>query len=101
MDITPAEAAKTEAAKQAVILLFMLLGILAVMAVQQPDFLRTLRMRVAAASNRVLSSLSRRAGHISMGIELQTGVQEYSLPYKLSQLRDMASRKYKEESDGS
>ena len=100
MDTTPAEAAKSEAAKQAVIMLFAILTMAFVMAITQPDFLRTLRMRVAAASSRLLSWAARRAGHTSMGIELQTGTQQYSVPYSLSRFRDMASRKYKEESDG-
>ena len=97
---TPVEAAKSEAAKQAVIMLFAILTMAFVMAITQPDFLRTLRMRVAAASSRLLSSAARRAGHTSMGIELTTGRQTYELPFHLSRLRDMASRKYKEESDG-
>lgn len=91
---TPSEAAKAEAAKQAVILLFMIIGILVVMALQQPDFLRTWRMRLAAASRQLLSWLARKAGHTSMGIELSTGTQAYSLPYLLSKMRDRAKDMY-------
>ena len=91
---TPSEAAKAEAAKQAVMLLFMIIGVLAVMALQQPDFLRTWRMRLAAGSRRLLSFLARRAGHTFMGIELTTGTQQYSLPLMLSNLRDKMSDAY-------
>ena len=96
----PMETAKSEAAKQAVIFVFAVLTMLVIMATTNPDFLRTLRMRVAVVSSRMLSWMSRKVGHTSMGIELQTGAQRYEISYKLSQLRDMASRKYKEESDG-
>ena len=96
----PMETAKSEAAKQAVIFFFAVLTMLVIMATTNPDFLRTLKMRVAAVSSRTLDWLSHAAGHTSMGIELQTGVQKYAIPYRLSRLRDMASRKYKEVSDG-
>lgn len=94
---TPAEAAKAEAAKQAVILAFTVIAVLVVMAVQDPDFLRTQRMRLAAASRRLLTSLARQAGHTSMGIELQTGSEQYHLPLLLSRLRDRASKAYDRE----
>lgn len=94
---TPAEAAKSEAAKQAVILLFMMAGMIAVMAVQDPDFLRTLRMRLAAASSRLLDVLAHHTGHSSMGVELATGKQSYNLPYRLSLLRDKCRRFYYKE----
>jgi hypothetical protein len=100
METTPAQAAKSEAAKQLVILLFAILTMISVMAITQPDFLRTLRMRVAAVSSRLLSSAARRAGLTSMEIELRTGLQKYELPFHLSRLRDTATRIYNEESDG-
>src|SRR5208337_241448 len=94
MSETPAQVAKAEAAKQAVILVFAGATILLVMAVHNPDFLRTCRMRVAAESSRLLTCLARRAGHTSMGIELQTGSRQYSLPLALSRLRDKAAGMY-------
>jgi hypothetical protein len=94
MDSTPAQEAKKEAAKQAVGLAFMIAGVLIYMSVTDPDFAKTWRMRLAAASGRLLSSLSRRAGAMSMRTELRTGIQEYTLPYLLSRLRDRASSIY-------
>ena len=97
MSETPAQAAKAEAAKQAVILVFAGLTILLVMAVHNPDSLRTCRMRVAAESRRLLTSLAQRAGHTSMGIELAAGTQQYHLPYLLSTMRDKAQAAYDRE----
>jgi hypothetical protein len=98
-DQSPSSVAKAEAAKQAVILIFAVLTMLFIMATTNPDFLKTWRMRAAAGSSRLLSFLSRKAGHTSMGIELTTGTQQYSLPYALSRLRDTATRIYNEESN--
>ena len=91
---SPGAVAKTEAAKQAVILVFAVLTILLVMAVHNPDSLRTCRMRVAEGSRRLLTSLAQRAGHTSMGIELAAGTQQYHLPYLLSTMRDKAQAAY-------
>ena len=91
---SPAQIAKAEAAKQAVILVFAVATILLVMAVHDPDFLRTCRMRAAAESRRLLTSLARRAGHTSMGIELAAGTRQYHLPYLLSTMRDKAQAAY-------
>jgi hypothetical protein len=96
---TPAQIARAEAAKQAVILAFAVITLLVIMALHEPDFLRTQRMRAAAASRRLLTSLARRAGHTSMGIELQTGSEQYSLPLFLSRLRDKASELYDRDRD--
>lgn len=96
----PIEAAKSEAAKQAVILLFAVVTMVSVMVITQPDSFRTLKMRLAAGSSRLLSFLSRRAGHTSMGIELATGQQQYTLPYALSRLRDMTILMYNKETEG-
>lgn len=96
---SPGQAAKAEAARQAVILLFAVVTILLVMAMHDPDLLRTLRMRVAAESRRHLTWLARRAGHISMGTELRTGSEQYSLPMWLSRLRDKAGEAYDRERD--
>jgi hypothetical protein len=93
----PMLAAKSEAAKQAVILLFAIITMVVVMAATKPDFLRTLRMRLAAASGRLLAFSSRRAGHISMGIELETGHRRYRIPYQLSLLRDKMQDRYERE----
>ena len=93
----PAQAAKAEAAKQAVILVFAVLTMLALMALHDPDFLRTWRMRAAAGSRRLLTCLAQKAGHTSMGIELQTGSKQYGLPLLLSRLRDGATRMYERE----
>ena len=91
---SPAQIAKAEAAKQAVILVFAVLTILLVMAVHNPDSLRTCRMRVAEGSRRLLTSLALRAGHTSMGIELAAGTKQYHLPYLLSTMRDKAQAAY-------
>jgi hypothetical protein len=99
MEQTPGQVARAEAAKQAVILLFMILGVLFVMAVQKPDFLRTLRMQLAAASSKLLTYTSRKAGHISMGIELTTGARKYTVPYRLSKIRDKMQERYQKECD--
>lgn len=94
---TPAEVAKAEAAKQAVILAFAVATMLVIMGLHDPDFLRTWRMRLAEASRRLLTSLARRAGHTSMGIELQTGSRQYAVPLLLSRLRDRATEMYDRE----
>jgi len=94
---SPAQVAKAEAAKQAVILVFAVLTVLAIMALHNPDFLRTWRMRAAAESRRLLTSLAQRAGHTSMGIELAAGTQQYHLPYLLSTMRDKAQAAYDRE----
>lgn len=86
--------AKKEAAKQLVALVFMVIALLVMAAITDRDFLRTLRMRAAEVSRRLLTSASRLAGHTSMGIELKTGRQEYSLPYALSKMRDRAKKAY-------
>ncbi len=89
-----AEEAKKEIAKQMVALVFMIIGVVIIMAVNDRDFVKTLRMRLAGASRKLLTSASHRLGHASMGIELQTGMQQYCLPYRLSLLRDKAQRMY-------
>lgn len=94
MSETPAQAAKAEAAKQAVILVFAVATMVAVMAVTNRDLLRTYRMRVAEASRRLLTSLAQRAGHTSMGIELAAGTEQYHLPLLLSRMRDKAQAAY-------
>ena len=91
---SPGQAAKTEAAKQAVVLVFAVLTMVAVMAITSPDTVRTWRMRLAAESRRLLTCLARRAGHTSMGIELAAGTEQYHLPLLLSNLRDKAQQAY-------
>jgi len=91
---TPGQAAKTEAAKQAVILVFTVAAMVAVMAATNPDAVRTWRMRLAEGSRRLLTLLARRAGHTSMGIELAAGTEQYHLPYFLSTMRDKAQQAY-------
>ena len=93
----PSQVAKAEAAKQAVILVFVVITLLVMMALSKPDSLRTARLRVAAASSRLLSSLSRRAGRTSMGIELTSGTEWYQIPLLLSRARDTATRMYERE----
>lgn len=97
---TPAQVAKSEAAKQVVILAAAVLTMCAVTVMTQPDSLRTLRMRSAAASSQLLASASRAAGRLFMRIELLTGAQHYQVPYRLSLLRDTARQMYKRDSDG-
>lgn len=98
---SPAQAAKSEAAKQAVILVFGIATLLIAMALMHPDSLRTLRMRTAAKSGRVLARLSREAGRVSMRTELRTGRQEYTIPYHLSMLRDRMASAYRRSSGAS
>ena len=95
----PSQVAKAEAAKQAVILVFAVLTVLMMLWLSKPDSLKAARLRVAAASSRVLSSLSRRAGHTSMGIELTSGTEWYQVPLWLSRARDMATRMYERETE--
>jgi hypothetical protein len=47
-----------------------------------------LKMSMAARAERVTRAAARRAGAASMGAELVTGQQNYSLPYALSLLRE-------------
>ena len=100
MEPSPGQVAKAEAAKQAVVLVFVIVTLLVMMALSKPDSLRAARMRVAAASSRALSSLSRRAGHTSMGIELTSGTEWYQIPLLLSRLRDKAVAFYDREAGG-
>ena len=93
----PSQVARAEAAKQAVILVFAVLTLLVMLWLSKPDALRTARLRVVAASSRALSSLSRRAGHTSMGIELTSGTEWYQIPLWLSRARDTATRMYERE----
>jgi hypothetical protein len=95
--VDPSQVAKAEAAKQAVILVFVVITLLVMMALSKPDSLKVARMRVAAASSRALSSLSRRAGLTSMGIELTSGTEWYQIPLWLSMMRDKAQSAYDRE----
>ena len=89
-----AEEAKREFAKQAVALIFMVIALAIMAAVHDPDFIRTQRMKMANSSRRLLDTLARRFARISMGTELRTGQQEYSIPYRLSLMRDRAAEMY-------
>ena len=93
----PSQVARAEAARQAVILVFAVLTLLLFMWLSRPDSLKVARMRVAAASSRALSSLSRRAGLTSMGIELTSGTEWYQIPLWLSMMRDKAQSAYDRE----
>jgi hypothetical protein len=95
--VDPSQVAKAEAAKQAVILVFAVLTVLVIMALSKPDSLKNARLRVAAASSRALSSLSRSAGRTSMGIELTSGTEWYQIPLWLSMMRDRAQCAYDRE----
>ena len=95
----PSQVARAEAAKQAVILVFAVLTLLAMLWLSKPDSLKVARLRVVAASSRLLSSLSRRAGHTSMGIELTSGTEWYQVPLWLSRARDMATRMYERDTE--
>ena len=95
----PSQVARQEAAKQAVILVFAVLTLLVMLWLSKPDALRTARLRVVAASSRALSSLSRRAGRTSMGIELTSGTEWYQIPLWLSRARDMATRMYERDTE--
>lgn len=94
MEPSPGQAAKAEAAKQAVILVFAVVTMLVVMAASNPAAVKTWRMRLAAGSGRLLTWMAQRAGHTSMGIELAAGTEQYDLPYLLSTMRDRAQAAY-------
>ena len=50
-----------------------------------PDHHKTmLRMRLLRSSSRVTSRLARHAGAASMSRELETGLEQYGLPYRLA-----------------
>ena len=91
---TPGQAARTEAAKQLVMLVFAVITIVIITAATDRDSLKRWQMRLAAVSRRLLTSLARKAGRTSMRIELTTGTQEYSIPYQLSLMRDKAKGWY-------
>ena len=63
--VTPGDSAKDEAARQAVILLFSVAGVLLMVAAQRaagnPDFYRGLRMRWAKAVERTLARVAARS----------------------------------------
>ena len=100
MELNPGQAARAEAARQVVILVFAVITLLAVLALSKPDLARTLRMRAAAGSRRHLTWLARRAGHSSMRTELETGRQQYQIPMILSLMRDKAAAFYDREREG-
>jgi hypothetical protein len=81
-------------------MVFAVATLLVIMWLSQPDSLRTARLRVAAASSRALSSLSRQAGRTSMGIELTSGTEWYQIPLLLSKMRDRAQGAYDRETGG-
>lgn len=80
--------ARDEAVRQAVILVFAIIGYGILLVMMEPDKLRTWGMRTADGSRRLLDSTARRLGRASMETELRTGSQEYFLPYHLAKLRD-------------
>ena len=96
---TPAQAARSEAARQLVILAFAMVTLAIMLIVMRPDALKTLRMRSLAISGKVLGFASRQAGQVFMTVELMTGTQEYTIPYQLSLLRDQASLMYRKSTD--
>lgn len=53
-----------------------------------------LKMSIAARAERVTGAAARRAGAASMGAELATGQQNYSLAYALSLARDDLAKVY-------
>lgn len=55
------------------------------------------RLRALRLCALVTSRLARRAGVASMGRELATGEQSYSVPYGLARLADQLGRVYKRE----
>jgi hypothetical protein len=89
-----AEEAKKEFAKQAVALVFMVTALVIMTAVHDPDFIKTAEMKFANKSSRILGVLARRLGHSSMGTELRTGQQQYTVPYLLSRMRDKMTEYY-------
>lgn len=87
--------ARDEAKRQAVILVFAIIGYAALMVMMDPDKLRTWGMRMVDESRRLLDSTARKLGVLSMETELRTGQEEYSLPYRLAILRDKMAAIYK------
>lgn len=57
------------------------------------------KLRLLRSSTQVTSRLARRTGAASMAHELQTGRQEYGLPYRLSLARDAAAQAYQRARD--
>lgn len=53
-----------------------------------------LKMGLAQKAERITGSAARRAGAASMGAELATGQQNYTLPYGLSLVRDKLTAAY-------
>ena len=86
--------ARDEAKRQAVILVFAIIGYAALMVMMDPDKLRTWAMRTVDASRRLLDSTARQLGVLSMETELKTGREEYSLPYLLAVCRDKLKKIY-------
>lgn len=86
--------ARDEAVRQAVILVFAILGYAILLVMMEPDKLRTWGMRTADASRRLLDSTARNLGRVSMETELRTGSQEYFLPYALARARDKMKEIY-------
>ena len=94
MESGPADAAKREAAKQLVILVFGLITLILYMSLMKPDFRKTLRMRAARTTRSLAEASAQRLGHSSMGAELATGREEYTLAYLASLIRDWAADQY-------
>ena len=89
-----AEEAKKEAAKQLVQIVAMLIIVAISMAVHNPDFFKTVKMKIAYFAQRQAGRFARRTGDMSMGAELRTGRQQYAIPYYLSLVRDKAAAFY-------
>lgn len=89
-----AEEAKKTAAQELVKLAFMVVAVVVLMVIQKPDSWRTLQMKIADYARNHLSAAARKTGDMSMGAELRTGHQEYTIPYLLSKVRDKASQWY-------
>ena len=55
---------------------------------------RLILMQLAEVSRKLLGSMARRSGHMSMGTELKTGREEYTLTSAISLSRDQMAAVY-------
>ena len=88
-------ARRLELTTKALGLLYALASILYLMWVLIPEHKkRLMAMRAAETVRRATGRLAFRTGHLAMGHELASGVENYTLPYLLSRARDKAVTVY-------
>jgi hypothetical protein len=88
-------AARLKMATQLLGLVYALASLLWLMWMLVPEHRkRLLAMQAAARMRQVTGTLAFRTGHRAMGLELASSVENYALPYRLSQARDWLSVLY-------